>query len=69
MSPLWLIFALKLINSVLDPRCLKVHIFTDIAYKQSEGNKKTLNEHPEIAPLLKMFEQTRIQGPLVVMYA
>jgi len=60
MSPAWVVFALRLVQSVVRPPCLKVHLFTDITYQPSKDgpDKRSLKAHPDIAPVLAAFPRS-----------
>jgi len=55
MNPSWVMFALSLIEDVVQPSCLKVHIFTDIAHTLKDKKADTMLSHPDVAPIVDSF--------------
>jgi hypothetical protein len=65
MSPSWIMFALHLIERVVDSRCLRVHIFTDIAHTSKDKKADTVLKHPDVAPILEAFPTIEFNGKLL----
>ena len=62
MSPSWVMFALSLVEDVIRPSCLKVHVFTDITHTLKDKKANTILSHPDVAPIVNAFPNTAFIG-------
>jgi hypothetical protein len=69
MNPSWIMFALHLLERVVDSRCMRVHIFTDITHTLRDKKADTVLEHPDVVPIIEAFPSMQFNGEGLMLFA